>query len=169
MLILDLIISVLLIWTIVFCWQLNKKIASIRGSKKALEGFVGNFDRVIAEADRILRDLKSIDRDTTQLRQSMDKAQHLLDELSIVTTSAVRVAERLERSIVQQPQQTKASINTPPVRSGLSSVIPVLDTKPAEEENPNQRHVAIESLLLQIAKARQSSRSITAQAQAEDA
>ncbi|MBL0318545.1 MAG: hypothetical protein IPP74_04535 [Alphaproteobacteria bacterium] len=169
MLILDLIISVLLVWTIIFCWQLNKKIASIRGSKKALEGFVGNFDRVIGEADRILRDLKSIDRDTSELRRSIDKAQHLIDELSIVTTSAVRVADRLERSIVQPQQQAKPATVTPPVRNGLSAILPISEIKTVEDDHQKQRHVAIESLLQQIAKARQSSRSITEQAQSEDA
>lgn len=152
MLVLDFVVAVLLVWTIIFCWKLNKKIAAIHGSKQALEGFVGNFDRVIGEADRILRDLKHVDRDTSEIRRNSEKAQHLIDELSIITTSATRVAERLERMVVQPQPSIK------------DNVVPVRSTKieaaaPQAVEQP--RHAAIEALLQQIAKARQSSRAIT--------
>ncbi|AIF81893.1 hypothetical protein I862_06695 [endosymbiont of Acanthamoeba sp. UWC8] len=105
----------LLIITIGFCWRLNKKIIELKDSKKDLGILVQTFDAAIIKTHKSIADLKVMSQTSSvELQQYVDKAGELISDLSFMTNTAAKLADRLENAIgvarneVAQQGQSKA-------------------------------------------------------------
>ncbi len=93
------VISLLLV-TIAFCWRLNKKIIELKDSKKDLGALVQTFDSAIIKTHKSIADLKIMSQTSSdKLQQYVDKAGELISDLSFMTNTAAKLADRLENSI----------------------------------------------------------------------
>lgn len=97
---LNIIVISLLIITIIFCWRLNKKITELKDSKKDLGALIQTFDSAIIKTHKSIADLKVMSQtSSTELQQYVDKAGELISDLSFMTNTAAKLADRLETAI----------------------------------------------------------------------
>jgi hypothetical protein len=99
-LVLDIVVLFLLLVTIAFCWRLNNKILELKDSKKDLGALVKTFDGAIIKTHKSIADLKQISHSSSvELQQYVDKAGELISDLSFMTETATKLADRLEKAI----------------------------------------------------------------------
>ncbi|MFI4984327.1 MAG: DUF6468 domain-containing protein [Rickettsiales bacterium] len=107
---LDITVLVLLVTTIAFCWRLNNKIIELRHSRKDLSQLVKTFDVAIIKTHKNISDLKTMSASSAQeLQAYLSKANELISDLSFMTETAAKLADRLENDITDLRQ---APINT---------------------------------------------------------
>lgn len=98
--VLDVVVLFLLLITITFCWRLNNKILALKDSKKDIGELVKTFDGAIIKTHRSIADLKQISHSSSnELQQYVDKAGELISDLSFMTETATKLADRLEKAI----------------------------------------------------------------------
>lgn len=98
--ILNILVISLLIITISFCWKLNKKIIELKDSKKDLGELVKTFDNAIIKTHKSIADLKVLSSNSsTELQQYVNKAGEFISDLSFMTDTAAKLADRLEKAI----------------------------------------------------------------------
>src|ERR1700743_3003252 len=94
---LELGLDVLLAFTLCYCVILERRLAAVRKGQEGLSRLVGELNMAIAGAGSSLRGLKSAAGETSQtLDQRLKRAQLHIDELSVLTTSGERIAQRME-------------------------------------------------------------------------
>ncbi len=109
--ILDVIVILMLVVTITFCWRLNNKILELKSSRKDLTDLVKTFDTAIIKTHKNISDLKSMSASSTQELQSyLGKANELIGDLSFMTETAAKLADRLEKNIMDIRPTTDASL-----------------------------------------------------------
>lgn len=97
---LDLLVAGLLVATIVYCWMLNRRLDSLRGAQEQLKTLIQDFNRATEQARSGVQELKQASQLAgEELRQQVDKARGLADELVFITDTGVRLAERLEKDL----------------------------------------------------------------------
>lgn len=110
-LILNLIVMALLTLTIFFCWRLNNKIGELRAGRKDLIELVRTLDAAIIKTNSNITSLKTMSQTSAhELNETVQKAQELLSDLSFIVDTGSKVADRLERSIVNS---RNANLQTP--------------------------------------------------------
>lgn len=91
----------LLVVTIAYCWRLNNRIMELKNSKEDLNNLVKTFDVAIQKTHRNISDLKEMSSSTTaELQTYLEKANELVGDLSFMTETASKLADRLERGII---------------------------------------------------------------------
>ena len=94
---LELGLEVLLAFTLCYCVILERRLAAVRKGQEGLSRLVGELNMAIAGAGSSLRALKSAAGEASQtLDQRLKRAQLHIDELSVLTTSGERIAQRME-------------------------------------------------------------------------
>ena len=123
-LILNIIVMTLLMLTIFFCWRLNNKIGELRAGRKDLIELVRTLDAAIMKTNSNIVNLKSMSQTSAnELSETVGKAQELLNDLNFIVDTGSKVADRLERSIVNSrntPQQ-QAIFTPPPAAPSLAA------------------------------------------------
>lgn len=95
--ILDGIVALLLATTILYCWRMSKKIASLHSSRRELQKFLDDFNQSIERANASIALLKALSVETdTSLRGHIDKARFLSNDLAFLTHKANNIANKLE-------------------------------------------------------------------------
>jgi hypothetical protein len=114
--ILDIVVSILLFTTIVYCWRLSKKIATLRENRKELEIFLKEFNDSINRASVSIATLKTLTQDADgKLKDKIDKARFLANDLSFLSYKGSGVADKLEgfiassRTVDPNPMGLKGS------------------------------------------------------------
>lgn len=98
--ILDGIVALLLATTILYCWRMSKKIASLHSSRRELQKFLDDFNQSIERANASIALLKALSVETdTSLRAHIDKARFLSNDLAFLTHKANNIANKLEEYI----------------------------------------------------------------------
>ena len=114
-------LEVLLAATLCYCIVLERRLAAVRKGQEGLSRTIGELNMAIAGAGASLRALKSAAGEAAQtLDQRLSRARLHIDELSVLTASAERIADRIEGAASQRPRAADASA---PARGSLSDVI----------------------------------------------
>lgn len=94
---LELGLDVLLAFTLCYCVILERRLAAVRKGQEGLNRLVGELNMAIAGAGSSLRALKAAAGEASQtLDQRLKRAQLHIDELSVLTASGERIANRME-------------------------------------------------------------------------
>ena len=90
-------LEVLLALTLAYCVILERRLAAVRKGQEGLKRHIGELNMAIAGAGASLRALKSAAGEAAQtLDERLKRARLHIDELSVLTTSGERIAQRME-------------------------------------------------------------------------
>jgi Domain of unknown function (DUF6468) len=94
---LELALEVLLAFTLGYCVILERRLAAVRKGQEGLKRHIGELNMAIAGAGASLRALKSAAGEAAQtLDERLKRARLHIDELSVLTASGERIAQRME-------------------------------------------------------------------------
>src|ERR1700743_1849714 len=102
-LIVELALTGLLAVTLVYCIVLERRLSAVRKGQEGLKSTIGELNDAITHAGASMRALKASAAgaaDTLDAR--MGRARTLIDELSLLTASGDRIAERFDRAATAQ-------------------------------------------------------------------
>ena len=95
-LIVDGVVMALLIVTVVYCTELNRRLKALHTDKDGLREVVAALDRATDRAQASLSELKTLGAAAANdLKAERERADALLEELKLMIGSADRVANRL--------------------------------------------------------------------------
>ena len=101
-------LTVLLAATLVYCAILERRLASLRRGQDGFQKTIGELNTAIESAGNAIRMLKTSTAGASgALDERLIKARNLIDELSLVTASADRIAQRIERGTVSSGERAK--------------------------------------------------------------
>ena len=93
----ELILEVLLAATLGYCILLERRLAAVRKGQEGLSRTVGELNMAIAGAGASLRALKAAAGESAAtLDDRLKRARLHIDELSVLTASGERIAQRME-------------------------------------------------------------------------
>ena len=94
---LELALEVLLAFTLGYCVILERRLAAVRKGQEGLKRHIGELNMAIAGAGASLRALKTAAGEAAQtLDERLKRARLHIDELSVLTASGERIAQRME-------------------------------------------------------------------------
>jgi Sec-independent protein translocase protein TatA len=94
---LELALEVLLAFTLAYCVILERRLAAVRKGQEGLSRTIGELNMAISGAGASLRALKSAAGEAAQtLDERLKRARLHIDELSVLTISGERIAQRME-------------------------------------------------------------------------
>lgn len=118
-LIVELALIVLLSATLGYCVLLERRLAAMRKGQDALKGTIGQLNHAIASAGNSLGQLRAAAHGAAEtLDERMGLARKLIDELSVLTTSGERIAERFDRGFDRSNEQRPRIVRNAPVQPG---------------------------------------------------
>ena len=95
----DLALTGLLAITLVYCIVLERRLAAVRRGQEGLKSTIGELDAAITNTGASMRALKATASGAADtLDERLTKARTTIDELSLLTASAERIAERFDRA-----------------------------------------------------------------------
>ena len=102
-LIVELALTGLLAVTLVYCIVLERRLSAVRKGQEGLSRTIGELNMAIAGAGASLRALKGAANEAAQtLDERLKRARLHIDELSVLTASGERIADRMENSAVNR-------------------------------------------------------------------
>ena len=108
----ELILEVLLAATLCYCIVLERRLAAVRRGQEGLKTHIGELNMAISGAGASLRALKAAAGEAAQtLDERLKRARLHIDELSVLTASGERIAQRMEGAaaspIIGVPNSTR--------------------------------------------------------------
>jgi len=101
---LEVLLVVLLAFTLLYCVILERRLASLRRNQNGLKKMIGDLNSAIVNASTSLRALKMAAGEAAEtLDDRLRRARALSDELSLLTNSGERIAQRFDRAAPQAP------------------------------------------------------------------
>jgi wobble nucleotide-excising tRNase len=98
--VLDIIVVLLLVMTIVFCWRLNGKILELKEGRKDLINLIKSLDAAVIKTNGNIHDLKLMtESSAVELSALVQKAQEVIEDLGFMNDTAAKLADRLENDI----------------------------------------------------------------------
>jgi hypothetical protein len=95
----ELILSGLLAVTLIYCVVLERRLAAVRRGQEGLKATIGELNTAITHAGASMRALKATASGAADtLDERLSRARAIIDELSVLTASGERIAERFDRS-----------------------------------------------------------------------
>ena len=95
-LIVDGVVMLLLIVTVVYCTELNRRLKALHTDQDGLKSVIAGLDRATDRAQASIAELKTLGSDAAaDLKSERERADALLEELKLIMGSADRVANRL--------------------------------------------------------------------------
>ena len=108
-LIINLIIIALLIPTIIYAYRLNNNLKALRENQNSLAQLVNALNEATFKAENSIPKLKSVTEHSSEgLKEVVDNAKELKDDLLFINERADSLAERLESVISTSRQAPKA-------------------------------------------------------------
>jgi hypothetical protein len=90
-------LQILLAFTLCYCVILERRLAAVRKGQEGLSRTIGELNMAIAGAGASLRALKAAAGEAAQtLDERLKRARLHIDELSVLTASGERIAQRME-------------------------------------------------------------------------
>jgi hypothetical protein len=118
-LIVELALIVLLSATLAYCVLLERRLAAMRKGQDALKGTLAELNRAIVTAGSSLGQLRAAAHDAAgTLDERMGLARKLIDELSVLTASGERIAERFDRGFDRASDSRPRIVRNAPQPSG---------------------------------------------------
>ncbi len=98
-------LEILLAATLGYCILLERRLAAVRKGQEGLSRTIGELNMAIAGAGASLRALKSAAGEAAgTLDDRLKRARLHIDELAVLTGSAERIADRIERGVSTVPR-----------------------------------------------------------------
>jgi ABC-type transporter Mla subunit MlaD len=89
----------LLAVTLIYCVVLERRLAAVRKGQEGLKLTIGELDAAITNAGASMRALKAAASGASDtLDDRLARARAVIDELSLLTASGERIAERFDRA-----------------------------------------------------------------------
>jgi len=108
----ELVLEVLLAATLVYCIVLERRLAAVRRGQDGLSRTVGELNMAIAGAGASLRALKAAATESAaSLDDRLKRARLHIDELSVLTASGERIAQRMECAAAQRGPAESTAFN----------------------------------------------------------
>ena len=125
-LLINLIIIGLLIPTIIYAYRLNKNLSLLRQNQNSLAKLIQSLNEATIKAEHSIPKLKTATESTSgELKEVVDNAKLLKDDLMFINERADNLADRIE-NVIHDGRQVQNSINTPRSTSASGS-----DTAPS--------------------------------------
>lgn len=106
---LELTLTFLLAATLIYCIVLERRLAAVRKGHDGLRGTIGDLNKAIINAGTSMHALKmSAGEAAETLDDRLKRARSLADELSLLTSSGERIAERFDRAVTTRPTAPRA-------------------------------------------------------------
>ena len=122
---LELSLEILLALTLFYCVILERRLAAVRKGQEGLKTTIGELNMAISGAGASLRALKSAAGEAAvTLDERLKRARLHIDELSVLTASGERIADRMENATVSRTRTAAAGDTHLP----SSSIMGRLDT-----------------------------------------
>ena len=103
-------LEVLLATTLCYCVLLERRLAAVRKGQEGLSRTIGELNMAIAGAGASLRALKSAAGEAAQtLDERLKRARLHIDELSVLTASGERIADRIAQGVDNAPRDFPVS------------------------------------------------------------
>ena len=94
---LELGLDILLAFTLVYCVILERRLAAVRKGQEGLKQTIGELNMAISGAGASLRALKAAAGEAAHtLDERLKRARLHIDELTVLTASGERIAQRME-------------------------------------------------------------------------
>ena len=120
----EILLSLLLVATLVYCALLERKLTALRRGQDGLKEIIADLNGSIAAAGTSMRVLKSAASGAIEtLDAKVTTARGLIDELSLLTASGERIATRIERGSEDLPKKPAPGV-LPAAASRLESARP---------------------------------------------
>ena len=104
---LELSLEILLALTLFYCVILERRLAAVRKGQEGLKTTIGELNMAISGAGASLRALKSAAGEAAvTLDERLKRARLHIDELSVLTASGERIAQRME-GVASAPRVAK--------------------------------------------------------------
>ena len=112
-LLINLIIIGLLIPTIIYAYRLNKNLSLLRQNQNSLAKLIQSLNEATIKAEHSIPKLKTATESTSgELKEVVDNAKLLKDDLMFINERADNLADRLE-NVIHDGRQVQSRINTP--------------------------------------------------------
>lgn len=119
-LVVELVLIVLLSATLGYCVLLERRLSAMRKGQDALKGTIGQLNTAISSAGNSLIQLRAAASGAAvTLDERLGLARKLIDELSVLTASGERIAERFDRATDSRPRIVRSAPQ--PVSGGIMS------------------------------------------------
>ena len=108
-LIVEIALTVLLAATVIYCAVLERKLSALRKGQDGLKDIITDLNTAIVAAGSSMRMLKSAAAGAIEnLDERVSRARSTIDELSLLTASGERIADRIERGAPVKTQANNA-------------------------------------------------------------
>lgn len=106
-LIINLLIIALLIPTIIYAYRLNKNLTILRENQNSLSHLISSLNEATVKAENSIPKLKNVTEQSSQnLKDVVDNAKSLKDDLTFINERADNLADRLE-TVIHDGRQMK--------------------------------------------------------------
>lgn len=106
-LIINLLIIALLIPTIIYAYRLNKNLTILRENQNSLSRLISSLNEATVKAENSIPKLKNVTEQSSQnLKDVVDNAKSLKDDLTFINERADNLADRLE-NVIHDGRQMK--------------------------------------------------------------
>ena len=103
-------LEILLAATLCYCIVLERRLAAVRKGQEGLSRTIGELNMAIAGAGASLRALKAAAGEAAQtLDERLKRARLHIDELSVLTASGERIADRIENAATSRGRSERAA------------------------------------------------------------
>lgn len=110
----NLIVAVLLVTTILYCWVLNKRIRVLQDSRSELADLLMHFDLSTQKAAESIHTLQLTSKKIAETIQSrIEKANYISEDLHFLVERAEKLADRMEAGISAQRAAPVAPLSQP--------------------------------------------------------
>ena len=139
-LIINLAIIALLIPTIIYAYKLNKNLSLLRQNQSSLSKLISSLNEATYKAENSIPKLKSVTEHSSEgLKEVIDSAKNLKDDLTFINERADNLADRLE-NVISAGREIK-----PAAPAGRQPSAPFAEDK--EDKNEDSRSLAEMELL----------------------
>ncbi len=115
-------LEILLAATLCYCIVLERRLSAVKKGQEGLSRTIGELNMAIAGAGASLRALKSAAGEAAQtLDERLKRARLHIDELSVLTASGERIADRMENATTQRPRAPEMSLPSSSIMNRLGA------------------------------------------------
>lgn len=128
-LILEVTLVALLAVTLGYCVILERRLAGVKKGQAALDRTVRDLNLAVEKAGMALAALKTTTAGVSEeLNDKVRRARALADELSLLTASGERIADRFDRAVSTRPQSAAPQASQSSVDEMSESLMDRLDS-----------------------------------------
>ncbi len=113
-LILDSLVALLLVVTVIYCYQLNARLRALRSGQDGLKDLIRGLNEATERAQAGIAQLKVAgDAAGKELKETVTKSRALADELSLMIEAGNNIADRLEGHAEGSASKSRVKVGMP--------------------------------------------------------